>query len=206
MLSRAEITGLRPGVRPSTNAGSFMHRLYGDDDLPVGATRDAYSGRCSCGASRASTGGGGKPARTAARPKTRCVAIAAIPRPLRNSYRACPLWQPVALAVASRDYQLMATGFVATTFFLQIRFSCKSPTKPRVDERTRTADLSSLHVNITELQGFARTCKAGIFRRLSFLRLALCCTVLRSRWCQSCVRGSYHLSDWWAGVGRELCN
>jgi hypothetical protein len=82
-----------------------------------------------------------------------------------------------------------------------LRFSCKSPTKPRVDERTRTAVLSSLHVIIHVLQGIARTCKAGIFRRFSFLRLALLCTVLRSRWCQSSVRGSYHLSDWWAGVG-----
>jgi hypothetical protein len=75
-----------------------------------------------------------------------------------------------------------------------------NPPKPRGHERTRTAVLSSSHVIIHVLQGFARTCKAGIFRRFSFLRLALCCTVVRSRWCQSSVRGSYHLSDWWAGV------
>ena len=48
---------------------------------------------------------------------------------------ACALWQPVALAVVSKDYQLVVTGFTAVTFFLQI------PTKYRADKRTRTADL-----------------------------------------------------------------
>jgi hypothetical protein len=43
----------------------------------------------------------------------------------------------------------------------------------------------SLRVIIQALQRVAEACKCGIFKRLSFLRHALCCTVLRSRWCQS---------------------
>ncbi len=57
--------------------------------------------------------------------------------------------------------------------------------KNRADERTRTADLISLRVIIHALQGFARACKSRISKQLSLLRLAACCTVLRSRWCQS---------------------
>jgi hypothetical protein len=43
----------------------------------------------------------------------------------------------------------------------------------------------SLRVIIHMLQGFARGCKSCIFGGLSPLRVAACCTVLRSRWCQS---------------------
>ena len=54
----------------------------------------------------------------------------------------------------------------------------------RADERTRTADLLITSDN---------SCVAGVYlglqflisRPLSFLCLALCCTVLRYRWCQS---------------------
>jgi len=35
------------------------------------------------------------------------------------------------------------------------------------------------------LQGFAQDCKSRIDKQVSFPCLALCCTVLRSRWCQS---------------------
>jgi hypothetical protein len=35
------------------------------------------------------------------------------------------------------------------------------------------------------LQGFARACNSRISKPFSFLRLAGCCTVLRSRWYQS---------------------
>jgi hypothetical protein len=59
----------------------------------------------------------------------------------------------------------------------------------RADERTRSAYPCSLRVIIQVLQGVARTCKFRICRRFSLLRLALHCTVLRSRWCQSGVRG-----------------
>ena len=55
----------------------------------------------------------------------------------------------------------------------------------RADERTRTADLTSLRVISQALQRFAQACKPHIDKPGSFLCLALCCTVLRSRWCQS---------------------
>src|SRR5215211_3325767 len=55
----------------------------------------------------------------------------------------------------------------------------------RADERTRTADLISLRVIHQALQGLAQDCKSRISKRLSLLRVAACCTVLRSRWYQS---------------------
>jgi hypothetical protein len=55
----------------------------------------------------------------------------------------------------------------------------------RADERTQTADLISLRVMIHTLQGYAGGFKCRIFRGVSFLCLAVCCTVSRSRWCQS---------------------
>jgi hypothetical protein len=55
----------------------------------------------------------------------------------------------------------------------------------RADERTRTAYPCSLRVIIHVLLGFAQACKSHILKPVSFLRLAQCCTVLRSRWCQS---------------------
>jgi hypothetical protein len=57
----------------------------------------------------------------------------------------------------------------------------------RADERTRTADLISLRVISHALQGFARACKPRLDKLVSFLCLATCCTVLRSRWCQKSV-------------------
>src|SRR5215208_4840927 len=58
----------------------------------------------------------------------------------------------------------------------------------RTDEQTRTADPISLRVIIHALQGFARACKSPISKGFSPLRLSMCCTVLRSRWCQSGVK------------------
>jgi hypothetical protein len=55
----------------------------------------------------------------------------------------------------------------------------------RADERTRTAYPCSLRVIHQALQGVAQMCKSRISKQLSLLRVALCCTVLRSRWCQS---------------------
>jgi hypothetical protein len=46
----------------------------------------------------------------------------------------------------------------------------------------------SLRVISHALQGFAEACKSPISRRFSLLWLAACCTVLRSRWCQSGVK------------------
>ena len=58
----------------------------------------------------------------------------------------------------------------------------------RAEERTRTADLKPLRVIGRVLQGFAQTCNSRIDKPISFLCLALCCTVLRPRWCQSGVK------------------
>jgi hypothetical protein len=58
----------------------------------------------------------------------------------------------------------------------------------RADERTRTADLVSLRVINHVLQGFAEPCKFPLSKGIPFLCLAPCCTVLRSRWCQSGVK------------------
>ena len=51
----------------------------------------------------------------------------------------------------------------------------------RADERTQTAFLLITSDN----SGVAGDCKCRIFREVSFPCLAECCTVLRSRWCQS---------------------
>jgi hypothetical protein len=55
----------------------------------------------------------------------------------------------------------------------------------RADERTRTADLTSLRVIHQALQEFAGPCKTRSCRQLCLLWVAVCCTVLRSRWYQS---------------------
>src|SRR5215208_2430393 len=60
----------------------------------------------------------------------------------------------------------------------------------RADERTRTADLISLRVIGQVSQGCARVCKFGIYKPICLPRIALCCTVLRSRWYQSGIRTS----------------
>jgi hypothetical protein len=46
----------------------------------------------------------------------------------------------------------------------------------------------SLRVISQVSQGLAQACKCRIFRGVSFHCLAECCTVLRSRWCQSGVK------------------
>jgi hypothetical protein len=51
----------------------------------------------------------------------------------------------------------------------------------------------SLGVISQALQGFARACKTRISKPVSFLSLAACCTVLRSRWCQSGVNRCHKL-------------
>jgi hypothetical protein len=40
------------------------------------------------------------------------------------------------------------------------------------------------------LQGFAQACKSRISKRFPLLQFAVCCTVLRSRWCQSGIKTS----------------
>ena len=64
------------------------------------------------------------------------------------------------------------------TFYLQI-----------ATKRAPTSGLEplscSLRVISQALQGCAGGCKTLILRRVYLLRVAECCTVLRSRWCQS---------------------
>ena len=54
----------------------------------------------------------------------------------------------------------------------------------------------SLRVIIHVLQGFAQGCESPIFKGFSFLRLAPCCTALRSRWCQSGVKRCQEFGRW----------
>src|SRR5918997_7211568 len=62
----------------------------------------------------------------------------------------------------------------------------------------------SLRVIGHVLQGVAGDCKCRIFRGVSFPCLAACCTVLRSRWCQSGInRGAYLLHH--AACERYAC-
>ena len=67
----------------------------------------------------------------------------------------------------------------------------------------------SLRVIIQALHGFARACKFPISKGFSLPWLALRCTVLRSRWCQSgVISPSYPLrlrtpSCWFYGLLRE---
>jgi hypothetical protein len=77
------------------------------------------------------------------------------------------------------------------TFYLQ------NSTFWRADERTRTADLTSLRVIGQPLQGYARACKTRIPRRLSLLWFAACCTVLRSRWYQSGINWPGTMGRFW---------
>src|ERR687898_511000 len=67
---------------------------------------------------------------------------------------------------------------------LSPRFSCKIALF-----REPTSGLEpltcSLRVITHALQGVAGGCKSRLSKRLSLLRLAACCTVLRSRWYQS---------------------
>jgi hypothetical protein len=67
-------------------------------------------------------------------------------------------------------------------------FSCKSAQKESRRADLRTAGLSSLRVIIHVLQRIWQPCISPIFTGFSLLRLAPCCTVLRSRWCQSRVK------------------
>ena len=80
----------------------------------------------------------------------------------------------------------------SSTFFLQIR-----------KKREPTSGLEplpcSLRVSGHALRGFARSCKSRISKRVSFLCLAPCCTVLRSRWYQSGIRSP------WITTRRFLC-
>jgi hypothetical protein len=69
--------------------------------------------------------------------------------------------------------------------FLHSEYSAYLWAKKRTDQRTRTALLFHLRVIIQALQGLAEGCNSRISKPFSRLWTATCCTVLRSRWCQS---------------------
>src|SRR5215210_3865332 len=54
----------------------------------------------------------------------------------------------------------------------------------------------SLRVITQALQGFAGPCKFPLSKGVPFLCLAPCCTVLRSRWCQSGVKRCQEFGRW----------
>jgi arsenate reductase (thioredoxin) len=62
----------------------------------------------------------------------------------------------------------------------------------------------SLRVITQALQGCAGACKSRISKRLSLLRFARRCTVLRSRWCQSGDKGSRTACGWFPCKSRSL--
>src|SRR5215203_4528903 len=102
----------------------------------------------------------------------RIDALSAITPPFKRVSVSLADCGKVALALAPRPLYV-------PEFYLQ------NARKKRADERTRTADLISLRVIHHALQRFAGGCKTRISKGFSFLCLAKCCTVLRSRWCQS---------------------
>src|SRR5215211_3396779 len=97
----------------------------------------------------------------------------------QNATRISPWAKQVAVRLQYTEPGGLRSFTLSSTFYLQIS------TFWRADERTRTADLLQLRVIGQGLQGCAGDCKCCIFRGVSFLRLAECCTVLRSRWYQS---------------------
>jgi hypothetical protein len=64
-------------------------------------------------------------------------------------------------------------------------FGLSKPNKESRRADSNRLPLLQLRVIGQPLQGFAQGSKYRIPKRLSFLCLALCCTVLRSRWYQS---------------------
>ena len=91
------------------------------------------------------------------------------------------LWRSYCLRTADKALDVWY-GRSPLSWLLQI--------KRRADERTRTAYPCSLRVIIHALQGFAEDCKCRISKRISFPCLAVCCTVLLSRWYQSGIKTS----------------
>jgi hypothetical protein len=65
---------------------------------------------------------------------------------------------------------------------LRVPWLCQLAREPTSGLEPLTCSLRVMH---QALQGFAQGCKSRISKPVSVLCLAPCCTVLRSRWCQS---------------------
>jgi hypothetical protein len=106
------------------------------------------------------------------------------------SYSTCCTLQPlVARQFRGRGFGLESTADVLLTK-PSIRTSWASPfygfcRKNREPTSGLEPLACSLRVIIQALQEVAQVCKSRISKRLSLHRFAPCCTVLRSRWCQS---------------------
>jgi hypothetical protein len=81
------------------------------------------------------------------------------------------------------DAGIVDPGTIGARAVPCLEFSASLSPLWRADERTRTADPISLRVIIHALQVVSRPCTCRIDKSVSILRLARCCTVLRSRWC-----------------------
>jgi hypothetical protein len=102
--------------------------------------------------------------------------------PARRRYSILASWKQLASGCSTVAVNCL---YLKSRAFLTICVSPANHGKKRADERTRTVDLLQLRVIGQALQRFARGCKIRISRPVSFPRLAVCCTVLRSRWYQS---------------------
>jgi hypothetical protein len=91
----------------------------------------------------------------------------------------------------TQEGALALTGYLATsTLYFLTHISPANPHRFKESTSGLEPLSCSLRVIGQALQGFARSCKCRLFRGVSFLRLAACCTVLRSRWYQSGIRAS----------------
>jgi hypothetical protein len=93
---------------------------------------------------------------------------------LKRPASSCSQWYQNPLGATPRELT-----------FLSIRLIYAESGEPTSGLEPLTCSLRVIgHV----LRGFAQECKSRISRRLSLLRVAQCCTVLRSRWYQSGIK------------------
>jgi len=74
------------------------------------------------------------------------------------------------------------------SLLLYLSFSCKSRQKESRRADSNRLPLLQLRVITQALQAFAQGCRLRLDESVSLLCHALCCAVLRSRWCQSGVK------------------
>jgi hypothetical protein len=98
------------------------------------------------------------------------------------------VWRAFHSSLAT-SHSMMRAAPVATR--TPPKSTMRDSSKPIPGERRADSNrlpLLQLRVISQALQGFAQACKSRISRGFSFLLLAPCCTVLRSRWYQSGIK------------------
>jgi hypothetical protein len=85
------------------------------------------------------------------------------------------------------DSLLLTKPSTRTSWAFRFYGFCRQNTEPTSGLEPLTC---SLRVITQALQGCAEACNSRISKRVSFLCLAACCTVLRSRWYQSGIKRS----------------